>query len=172
MFGKKSEDSRIEALTEEIRTLSKRVASLKGERDNVNEELGLSTRITALEREKTAKEIELDRVKEEHAREKRDIEHMVGLHKSRVTQEIELAKREQTITVREENLKADRDRFEDQMKFMQKRMETELERLNKLTSEILTRLPTVKVDRSIRETVGAAINGNGNHDDGDDKDDE
>lgn len=170
MFGK-TDDARIETLTEEIRTLSKRVASLKGERDSVNEELGLSTRITALEREKTAKEIELDKVKEQHAREKRDIEHMVGLHKTRVTQEIELAKREQTITVREENLKADRDRFEDQMKFMQKRMETELERLNKLTSEILTRLPTVKVDRAIRETVGAAVNSNGNGD-AEDEDDE
>jgi hypothetical protein len=115
---------------------------LKGERDEVSEELGLSARIVSLEREKTAKEIELDRVKEQHAREKREVEHMVGLHKDRVKQEIELAKREQSITVREENLKADRERFEQQMQFMQKRMETELERLNNLTSEILERLPT------------------------------
>jgi chromosome segregation ATPase len=164
MFGKTS-DAKIESLTEEIRGLTKRVAELKGERDEVSEELGLSARIVSLEREKTAKEIELDRVKEQHAREKREVEHMVGLHKDRVKQEIELAKREQSITVREENLKADRERFEQQMQFMQKRMETELERLNNLTSEILERLPTVKVDRRITETIGAASNGHGGDDD-------
>ena len=151
-------DSKIEGLAEEIRKLTKRVAELKGERDQVSEELGLSARIASLEREKTAKEIELDRVKEQHEREKRDIEHMVGLHKDRVKQEIELAKREQTITVREENLKADRERFEEQMKFMQERMETELDRLNGLTSEILERLPKFNVDTALR--VGAG-NGHG-----------
>jgi chromosome segregation ATPase len=156
MFG--TTDAKVEALAEEIRKLTKRVADLKGERDQVSEELGLSARIAGLEREKTAKEIELDRVKEQHEREKRDIEHMIGLHKDRVKQEIELAKREQTITVREENLKADRERFEEQMKFMQKRMETELERLNGLTSEILERLPKFNMDWMHKQTVGA---GNG-----------
>ena len=160
LFTKDGVSARI--LTE-IQTLSKQVAGLKGEREQAREELGLSTRIVSLEREKTAKEIELDRVKEQHAREKREIEHMVGLHKKRVEQEIEIAKREQTVTIREENLVADRDRFEEQMKFMQKRMEGELERLNGLTSEILERLPVVKVDRQIRETIGAAANGNGGH---------
>ena len=156
MFG--TTDSKIESLAEEIRKLTKRVAELRGERDQVSEELGLSARIAGLEREKTAKEIELDRVKEQHEREKRDIEHMVGLHKDRVKQEIELAKREQTITVREENLKADRERFEEQMKFMQQRMETELERLNGLTSEILERLPKFNVDWNQAAGVGS---GNG-----------
>jgi len=155
-------DAKVEALAEEIRKLSKRVAELKGERDQVSEELGLSARIASLEREKTAKEIELDRVKEQHEREKRDIEHMVGLHKDRVKQEIDLARREQTITVREENLKADRDRFEEQMKFMTKRMETEMERLNGLTSEILERLPKFNVDWNHAQKVGV---GNGNGDD-------
>lgn len=162
MFG--TTDAKVEALAEEIRKLSKRVAELKGERDQVSEELGLSGRIAGLEREKTAKEIELDRVKEQHEREKRDIEHMVGLHKDRVKQEIDLARREQTITVREENLKADRDRFEEQMKFMTKRMETEMERLNGLTSEILERLPKFNVDWNHAQKVGVG-NGNGHEDD-------
>jgi hypothetical protein len=162
MFKK---EANLDRLVEEIKALSKRVAELKGARDQAEEELGLSTRVISLEREKTAKEIELDRVKEEHAREKREIEHMVGLHRKRVEQEIEIAKREQTVTIREENLVADRDRFEEQMKFMQKRMEGELERLNGLTSEILERLPVVKVDRQIREHIGVAANGNGDHED-------
>jgi predicted nucleic acid-binding Zn-ribbon protein len=101
----------------------------------------LTNEIVGLQREKTQKEIELDRVKEEHSREKRDIEHMVGLHKKRVEQEIELASRESTLSVREENIQAERKRFEDQMKFMEKRMGGELDRLNGLTSDILERLP-------------------------------
>jgi hypothetical protein len=142
-----------------IRSVSKQLAEMKGERDAVSEELGLSTRVVSLEREKTKKEIELDRVKEQHEREKREIEHMVGLHKKRTEQEIEIAKREQVVTLREENLKADRDRFEQQMEFMQKRMEGELERLNGLTSEILDRLPKIEFNRTVEERYGN--NGNG-----------
>jgi hypothetical protein len=134
-----------------IRSVSKQLAEMKGERDAVSEELGLSTRVVSLEREKTKKEIELDRVKEQHERERREIEHMVGLHKKRTEQEIEIAKREQVVTLREENLKADRDRFEQQMEFMQKRMEGELERLNGLTSEILDRLPKIEFNRTVEE---------------------
>jgi chromosome segregation ATPase len=151
VFGR---DVALQRLAEKIEALTKRVAELKGEREAVDSELGLSSRIVSLQREKTAKEIELDRVKEEHTREKREIEHMVGLHKKQVTQEIELAKREQTVTLREENLKADRERFEEQMKFMQKRMEGELERLNGLTTEILDRLPKI-------ESLVTLTNGNG-----------
>jgi SMC interacting uncharacterized protein involved in chromosome segregation len=142
-----------------IRSVSKQLAEMKGERDAVSEELGLSTRVVSLEREKTKKEIELDRVKEQHERERREIEHMVGLHKKRTEQEIEIAKREQVVTLREENLKADRDRFEQQMEFMQKRMEGELERLNGLTSEILDRLPKIEFNRTVEERYGS--NGNG-----------
>ena len=88
---------------------------------------------------------------------------MVGLHRKRVGQEIELAKREQTISLREENLIADRERFEEQMTFMQNRMEGELERLNGLTSEILERLP--KVDWHVEQTLAATRNGSRDADD-------
>jgi chromosome segregation ATPase len=154
-----------ERILHEIERLSTRVAELRGEREHVSEELGLSARIASLQREATAKEIELDRVKEQHAREKREVEHMVGLHRKKVEQEIQMAKRETQVTLREETLKADRERFEAQMTFMQTRMETELERLNALTSEILGRLPKVTVDRQIREHIGAP---NGNYRDTED----
>lgn len=111
--------------------------------------------IERLEREKVHKQIELDRVNEKHQREKREIEHMVGLHRQRVDQEIELAKREQVITLREENLTKDRERFEQEMRFMRERMESEVERLNGFVTELLDRMPTVTVDRRIRSVNGA-----------------
>lgn len=109
------------------------------------------SKVANLEREKVQLEIRLDRVKEEHARETREIEHMVGLHKEQVKQEMELAERSAKIAVREENLTADRERFEEHLSFMRERTETELERLGKLTGEILERLPTVTVDRRIAD---------------------
>lgn len=165
---RKTQDPKLDTLSDKIEELSKRVAELRGEKAALEDDAGVRSRIEDLERQRVEAEIELDRVKEQHTREKREIDHKIGLHRQRVEQEIELAKREQTISIREENLKADRDRFEEQMTFVRTRMEDEMKSLRSLTSEILERLPTVKVDRTIRETIGAAVNGNGNHeDDGD-----
>lgn len=133
----RTDDSRIEALANEIRTLTTRVGELKGERDSVSSELSLSKRITALEKEKTEKELELDRVKEQHEREKRDIDHKIGLHRQRVEQEIELSRKEAVLDVREENLKKDRERFEQEMDYTRKRFSEEVERLTTLQKEIL-----------------------------------
>jgi chromosome segregation ATPase len=161
----KTDDSRIDTLTEEIRTLSKRVADLKGERDSVSEELGLARQITNLQKEKTGKEIELDRVKEQHEREKRDIDHKIGLHRQRVEQEIELSRKEAVLDVREENLTKDRERFEKEMDYTRKRFSEEVERLTTLQHEILERLPKWNVDRKLTESIVSAGNGNGHGDD-------
>lgn len=168
MFGK-TDDSRIDALTDEIRTLSKRVADLKGERDSVSDELGLSKKLVALEKEKTAKEIELDRVKEDHEREKRDIDHKIGLHRQRVEQEIELSRKEAVLDVREENLTKDRERFEKEMDYTRKRFSEEVERLTTLQKEILERLPKWSVDRKMTEAIAVGgKNGSESHADEDD----
>ncbi len=165
MFGKPPNSAQLERLTEEIRTLSQRVAALKGERDQVSEELGLTTKITALEKEKTAKEIELDKVKEQHEREKRDINHKIGLHRQRVEQEIELSKKEAVLDVREENLKKDRERFEQEMDYTRKRFSEEVERLTDLQKEILERLPRWSVDRKMTEALTVGRNGHAEEED-------
>lgn len=168
MFGK-TDDARLDALTSEIRTLSKRVADLKGERDSVTDELGLSKRLVALEKEKTAKEIELDRVKEDHQREKREIDHKIGLHRQRVEQEIELSRKEAVLDVREENLKKDRERFEQEMDYTRKRFSEEVERLTTLQKEILERLPKWNVDRKMTETLAIGAKNGASHDEDDDE---
>lgn len=158
MFNK---DERLDALTEEIRTLAKRVAELKGERDAVGSEAKLLKTISELEKEKTSKEIELDRVNEDHEREKREIDHKIGLHRQRVEQEIELSRKEAVLDVREENLKKDRERFEQEMDYTRKRFSEEVERLTTLQKEILERLPKWSVDRKMTEAIAVgAKNGN------------
>lgn len=156
---RKTDDARLEALTEEIKTLSARVAELKGERQSLDNEVKLSKKITDLEREKTEKEIELDRVMEDHEREKREIDHKIGLHRQRVEQEIELSRKEAVLDVREENLKKDRERFEHEMEYTRKRFSEEVERLTTLQKEILERLPKWSVDRQLTEAIAVGKNG-------------
>jgi hypothetical protein len=68
--------------------------------------------------------------------------------------------------VKEENLRADRARFEEQMAFTTKRFEKEVEYLRQMHGEILERLPTVRVDKTIK------VGGNGRPDEHDEPDDE
>lgn len=86
-------------------------------------------------------QIELDRVKEQHARENREIEHKVGLQRQRQKQEIELAKREAEVTVREQNLQAEKARFDRDVSFIKEQTREQRETM----LEILRRLPDVNV---------------------------
>lgn len=152
MFTKSHEPS--EKILAELQTLSKRVAELKGERDATREELDLATDVVRLKRELTNLEIEKDRQHEAHEREKREVEHMVGLERKRSEFEVESSKRDVTLTIREENLKADRDRFEQQMDFMTKRFDGEVKYLKELMTEILGRLPSVEVNKTVEISEG------------------
>lgn len=137
------------AVLEEIRGLRKQVAELKGEKEAHAEGLSLLEQIKRLKKELVDLEIQRDKQKETHEREQRDLKHMIGLEKKRQEFEIESAKRETTVSIREENLKADRKRFEDQMDFTTKRFEKEVGYLKDIMREVLDRLPTVTVDRTI-----------------------
>jgi hypothetical protein len=111
--------------------------------------VALSTEIRELKREIVEQQIKRDKQKEEHEREKRDVKHMVGLEKKRQEFEIQQAKRETEVTVREENLTADKNRFAKQMEFQQERFEKEVGYLKSLMEQVLNRLPTVTVDRQV-----------------------
>lgn len=147
-------------LLEEIRKLSKSVAELKGERDSIREEVSLADRVKKLQKEISDLEIDKAKITEDHARKERETTHMVGLERKRqqfeaeqATKGIETAKQEAVLAVREENLKADKDRFTDEVKFTRERFESEVGYLKELMVEVLGRLPSVSVDKKI--TVGA-----------------
>lgn len=106
----------------------------------------LTTDVVRLKQDIVKLEIEKAKKQEEHAREERELRHMIGLEKKRQEVEMEQAKRETTLSVREENLKAERARFEEQLKFNTQRFEQMERYLKEMVGEILSRLPTVTVD--------------------------
>lgn len=99
--------------------------------------------LAELERKVSLLQIDKDRIEEGFARERREIEHKVGLEQTRQTQELDLGKREAMAEVREENLTKDKDRFEEQMKFNTERFEREYVAMRSIIEQVLTRLPNI-----------------------------
>lgn len=110
----------------------------------------LSQRVKEL-REKAEKlEIEKGRKEEEFQRREREVEHKVGLDRKRQEFEVVSAKREAVLAVREENLAADRKRFEEQIGFHEERFTQEVGYLKELMTEIMKRLPEVTMSGEIK----------------------
>jgi chromosome segregation ATPase len=147
---KSQTDPVAQELLEEVRRLSKQVAALKGEL--AEEAIGLRTEVEELKIQKSRRE-------EEVARERREIEHATGLHRKQSEWERKKAVDEAKITVREENLTAERQRFEDQIEFHKVQIAAEVDRLEKLLTGLMDRLPTVTVEKSIDFSM--ASNGKG-----------
>lgn len=142
-------DATIEKLTEEIRSLSSRVAALKGEQDYLTEARQHADTINELKTRIETMRIEKMRLEEERARDDRELEHKLGLERKRqewehekAMQEVDSARREALIELREENLEAQRESFDKQMQFITKRFEKEI----KAQREMLERLvPDINV---------------------------
>ena len=76
--------------------------------------------------------------------------HKVGLERKRQEFEIKQAKREATVNIREENLSADRDRFENQMKFQEERFTKEVKYLKDMMNKMMERLPSAEIYAKIK----------------------
>ena len=112
----------------------------------------LEERVKTLTTQLSSLQIEKSRIEEDFTRREREIEHKLGLEKLRQEQDLELGLREQSIKIKEENLTADKARFEAQMKFMTERMSKENDHLKAMMEDILAKLPTVRHD--IKEVRG------------------
>ena len=106
----------------------------------------LTAEISSLKGQISDLEISKSRKQEEFDKQDRELRHMIGLEKKRQEFEIQSAKTETALKVREENLASDKKRFEDQMRFQTERFEKEVVYLKDMMNEILGRLPTVTVD--------------------------
>lgn len=109
----------------------------------------LQDRIAKTREEIETLRIEKDRREEEFTRREREVEHKVGLERKRQEFEIAQAKRETELTVREENLTADRKRFEEQMGFLTERFEGEVKYQRELLTKVLERLPSAEIIANI-----------------------
>jgi chromosome segregation ATPase len=147
-------DEEIDRLTDEIAKLRGDVKALHEERKALAGAKEHQETINRLRTTITELKIEKSKLDEDHEREKREVEHLVGLQRRRQDFEVEAAKRDTELAVREGNLKEERKRFDEQMKFIEKRLEAENTYVREMLEKILNRVPTVTVDRSIEETYG------------------
>lgn len=106
----------------------------------------LSSKVLSLQKQIAELDIEKGKRDEQHAREERELRHMIGLEKKRQEVEIAQAKRETELSVREGNLKAEKERFSEQLKFNTQRFETMETYLKEMMADILKRLPNVNVE--------------------------
>lgn len=108
--------------------------------------LALSKQVKDLRASIAKLEIDKSKLTEAHEREQREIEHMVGLQRKRGEFEVQAAKREATIQVREENLAAERTQFEKQMSFRTEQFDGQITYLQDIMGQVLSRLPSIDVE--------------------------
>lgn len=123
-------------LADELAELKAQVKALRRERDDTAERSELRQQIETLKLSK-------DRLVEENDRKIRDTEHKVGLLKLKQDHEVANAKRETELSVREQNLSADKDRFKAEMDFQRERLTQEINRIDNILTQVLKRLPDV-----------------------------
>lgn len=140
MFGR---DRRLLGIEDLYRELA-RVSGLLSEK---SEKLGLAEEYEHTKKQLVDTEIQLSKVREEHAQKEREIEHKLGLHKIQVEQETAAAVSNATLAVREEALKQKEDRFKDEMAFMQTRFESEVQAQRALVEQMMNRLPVFQHSR-------------------------
>lgn len=139
----------IESITKDLtESVTRDLQGIKSVSDLAHRVRDLRAQVETLETEKARKQ-------EEFSRREREVEHKVGLERKRQEFELTSAKREAVLAVREENLKADRARFEEQMGFHEKRFTEEVSYLKELMTEIMKRLPDVSLTGEVPAGKGA-----------------
>jgi|SRR5215216_1090872 len=152
-----------EDLIEEIAGLRADVKALQKERVAAREELSLADQITGLKRKIADLKVDESRLKEQHARERREVEHQVGLQRKRQDFEVESAKRETELTVREENLHAEQERFDRDMSFQREELGNQVGYLKDLMEKLFERLPSASM--TLKGALVSSGNGRGRDDD-------
>jgi chromosome segregation ATPase len=154
--------ARRDSILEEIGKLSADLAEVREDVKATSKVRGTQKALQTAQEGLAELRIEKSRIEEEFARERREIEHHVGLERERTTLEIEQARQQAKLDVREENLQAEKDRFQEHMDFYKEQMDKHIDDVKLLLNQVMTRIPTVNVDRKIRENyTGELTDGEG-----------
>lgn len=152
MFGKSDTQAIEKAVTETTKSILNRVLSdVDTSLGKLKQVVDLGSEVFRLKSEVETLTIEKARKQEEFNRRERELEHKVGLEKTRQEFELAAGKREAVLAVREENLESDKKRFADQMAFHEKRFTEEVTYLKEMVGQVLERLPNIEV------TAGASV---------------
>ena len=146
--------SQLTVLAEEIAGLRAEIAKLTKMRDRTRE-------LHDLEEEVEKRKREVAGLKEVHDRETRETQHKVGLLQKQQEEDgkiqarkNELALQEARLAVREDNLAAERERFEQNMTFQHEQMRGEVDRVTGLVGSLLERLPVIDVSLTEKASLG------------------
>jgi hypothetical protein len=131
-------DAERDKLAAEIAELRVVIEALRTERDETGRVKKLRGDVEKLELEKA-------RLTEDSNRKIRETEHKTGLLKTKQEHDVEHARRMAVLEVREENLVADRGRFEAEMKFQRDHFDQRADRQDEILKAILERLPVIDV---------------------------
>lgn len=137
-------------LADEIADMKAEIKALRTERDN-------TAQVRRLEQDVEKLKLEKARLTEDNDRRIRETEHKVGLLKTKQDHDVEHATRLAKLQIREENLSADRERFQAEMEFQREHLQREVDRVESILGKVLERLPNI--DAAL--TVGIGNNGNG-----------
>jgi chromosome segregation ATPase len=148
----RSQDGERTRLADELAGLRADIKALSTERDNTAQVKKLKDDIERLKLEK-------DRLTEDNARKIRETEHKVGLLKTKQDHEVANAKRETELAVREENLKADKERFKAEMDFQREHLQREVDRIEGILGKVLKRLPNIEAAFSASVGAGSSRDG-------------
>lgn len=141
MFGRKQEGLDVDLL-DRVESLTVELVKLEAQIEGSRQALELADQAAELREEISRLNIQRSEIEEKHARERREIDHKLGLQRARQEQELELGIREAQLQAKEENLAADQRRFEESVKFIK----DETANQRKLLEEVLKRLPTVTIN--------------------------
>src|SRR5258708_16297621 len=137
IFGR--QDDGRERLADELAGLKAEIKALRTERDK-------TAQLTRLGHDVETLKLEKARLSEDNERKIRETEHKVGLLKTKQDHDVENARRETKLAVREENLAADKQRFAGEMTFQRKHLQGEVDRIESILGKILDWLPTIEVE--------------------------
>lgn len=146
MFGL-GKTARERRTLDQIEYLTRELASASGALASKWEELDTAGELVGARKQLAEAEIRLTKIQELHDKEKREIDHKLGLHRIQVEQERTAAVQEAKLAVREEALAAQEGRFRQEMEFMQTRFEDEVKSQRILVEQVLTRLPVFEHKR-------------------------
>ena len=130
---------------ESLALLDEAVKNVQEKLDKIRNVADYQAELDRLREEASGLRILNEEKKAEWDRKQTDIEFKVGLDRRRHEQELELSKRETVLTVREENLSKDIQRFEDRMNDQREAMKAEMDSLRTLTGQLLERLPDARM---------------------------
>jgi hypothetical protein len=119
--------------------------------EKIKSYFSLSAEVLELREEKNGLIIDKNLIEEKYEKREREIEHKLGLERTRQEQELKLGLREQTVAIQEKNLVADRKRFEDQMQFHEKRFTEEVSYLKDMIKPLLEALPKMTIKETVRK---------------------